>query len=120
MPLARHDRNAKGAPVADAVSTHMPLARHDLTPEQCAAAGMVSTHMPLARHDHKRITKAEHEKFLLTCLLRGMTGIRSSDARKPRFLLTCLLRGMTLCDENGGVSIRVSTHMPLARHDIPH
>ena len=81
----------------------------------------VSTHMPLARHDHTGINENKLiVGFLLTCLLRGMTGIRSSDARKPRFLLTCLLRGMTLCDENGGVSIRVSTHMPLARHDIPH
>ena len=33
------------------------------------------------------------------------------------FLLTCLLRGMTnVCGLAGG-TFRVSTHMPLARHD---
>ena len=76
--------------------------------------------MPLARHDEapERDT-ALPEQFLLTCLLRGMTGYSDADiayilisthmplARhdgmdlhaaevQPAFLLTCLLRGMTL------------------------
>ena len=57
---------------------------------------LVSTHMPLARHDASPREKSE---------------------RRERFLLTCLLRGMTI---RKGVNInsqRVSTHMPLARHD---
>ncbi len=56
--------------------------------------------------------------FLLTCLLRGMTVLQPPYFTGFLFLLTCLLRGMT-----GGVvylkpSPLVSTHMPLARHDI--
>ena len=35
-------------------------------------------------------------EFLLTCLLRGMTVYLHGIAFKFRFLLTCLLRGMTM------------------------
>ena len=35
------------------------------------------------------------KRFLLTCLLRGMTGTRRRNGENNRFLLTCLLRGMT-------------------------
>ena len=52
--------------------------------------------MPLARHDMVDITFYTFEKFLLTCLLRGMT--RYS---RQQLAVTC-----------------VSTHMPLARHDL--
>ena len=52
--------------------------------------------MPLARHDGAEIElPADKIAFLLTCLLRGMTG--RSDAVRETY--------------------RVSTHMPLARHD---
>ena len=56
-------------------------------------------------------------RFLLTCLLRGMTSHPFSLPTGSTFLLTCLLRGMTF-----GIYPRyrirhVSTHMPLARHD---
>ena len=52
--------------------------------------------MPLARHDHpSNDCICEHFRFLLTCLLRGMT---------KRFFL------IARCDG-------ISTHMPLARHD---
>ena len=53
--------------------------------------------MPLARHDGRNYDEIIQEwRFLLTCLLRGMTRL---DVPKLwlvcRFLLTCLLRGMT-------------------------
>ena len=55
--------------------------------------------------------------FLLTCLLRGMTGNDGSLTSISSFLLTCLLRGMT-CDTLEYLPGKaVSTHMPLARHD---
>ena len=40
-------------------------------------AGFISTHMPLARHDGKGlIVLLGNTKFLLTCLLRGMTSTK--------------------------------------------
>ena len=57
--------------------------------------------------------------FLLTCLLRGMTE-RTWDIRlRTKFLLTCLLRGMTYLLYDFLFFINISTHMPLARHDAP-
>ena len=78
----------------------------------------VSTHMPLARHDIDDQKKEELSKFLLTCLLRGMTHVAQKNTVFLVFLLTCLLRGMT--KYTGGQQKRneVSTHMPLARHDV--
>ena len=100
------------------VSTHMPLARHDQQPrgKGCAGKG-VSTHMPLARHDGGKNDIYMIARFLLTCLLRGMTYTCKSGttvwsfyshasceawhvvslmvAVSNGFLLTCLLRGMT-------------------------
>ena len=98
MPLARHD---KGQPLHASfnalflltcllrgmtcealrngiryacVSTHMPLARHDDFEKIWDVLGWVSTHMPLARHDSLLVLEVSaHYKFLLTCLLRGMT-----------------------------------------------
>ena len=55
----------------------------------------VSTHMPLARHDKRYGFSAIPIKFLLTCLLRGMTSAVHYVVGK----------------------YNVSTHMPLARHD---
>ena len=77
--------------------------------------------------------------FLLTCLLRGMTVISCLLWPGTKFLLTCLLRGMTssfsnivhnFCSFYSHASCeawrhilsimtwnKVSTHMPLARHD---
>ena len=57
----------------------------------------VSTHMPLARHDIDDQKKEELSKFLLTCLLRGMTHVAQKNTVFLVFLLTCLLRGMTYC-----------------------
>ena len=147
------------------ISTHMPLARHDLSlpeisiprsnfyshasceawhstgicafPRQkflltCLLRGMtashflrtgelvISTHMPLARHD-RRLTgwTVDGLTFLLTCLLRGMTAGNLTDFRcYNRFLLTCLLRGMTQFLFNNFCNGTISTHMPLARHDL--
>ena len=74
--------------------------------------------MPLARHDIcNRISAAPLCRFLLTCLLRGMTVSCRPCRLHWVFLLTCLLRGMT--NDNGNIiwNKDVSTHMPLARHD---
>ena len=58
------------------------------------------------------------QKFLLTCLLRGMTSRTITSLKKSRFLLTCLLRGMTSQPvEQPAFGSYISTHMPLARHD---
>ena len=53
--------------------------------------------MPLARHDCAR---------LVILLVR------------QEFLLTCLLRGMTTQNYYLTIANIVSTHMPLARHDV--
>ena len=55
------------------VSTHMPLARHDGDYIPFMYMYEVSTHMPLARHDHMSCLIDIVARFLLTCLLRGMT-----------------------------------------------
>ena len=78
----------------------------------------VSTHMPLARHDvDTRRYRYTIEKFLLTCLLRGMTRLEGNRYVHFQFLLTCLLRGMTQVGYSAAAHAKVSTHMPLARHD---
>ena len=76
----------------------MPLARHDFDWRAIGICVFVSTHMPLARHDAMvDITFYTFEKFLLTCLLRGMTRNSLFDMSGVNsFLLTCLLRGMTI------------------------
>ena len=123
------------------VSTHMPLARHDNVFKLFSDAWFVSTHMPLARHDCALPIFPREPMFLLTCLLRGMTGLLMSriyplkvsthmplarhdggpvkhTPRLRRFLLTCLLRGMTRLEAQLDLYGLVSTHMPLARHDV--
>ena len=141
MPLARHDVRTLYSNHVMVVSTHMPLARHDIWTVwrrihyskfllTCLLRGMtttgivtialrkVSTHMPLARHDpFSRHPSPVHLLFLLTCLLRGMTEISVLHTPTDRFLLTCLLRGMTNTRMQSKISLQVSTHMPLARHD---
>ena len=47
-----------------------------------------------------------------------MTGGLYHFFRKRQFLLTCLLRGMTEIVKKLKAGLKVSTHMPLARHDI--
>ena len=75
--------------------------------------------MPLARHDGAGRTGGNlGAGFLLTCLLRGMTAYQTMLTGKKVFLLTCLLRGMTGVEGHPAGSFYVSTHMPLARHDI--
>ena len=122
------------------ISTHMPLARHDSHAQYTDWDDRISTHMPLARHDSQERYLNTGGKFLLTCLLRGMTAVMSSHIMLSTFLLTCLLRGMTkpLCHCQShleflltcllrGMTIfpllsvsvgAISTHMPLARHDL--
>ena len=79
----------------------------------------ISTHMPLARHDVLRPSMVDvSDAFLLTCLLRGMTTIPTRTTKTNKFLLTCLLRGMTRSFIASRAVTEISTHMPLARHDI--
>ena len=102
----------------NSVSTHMPLARHDRFEYRMVNEMTVSTHMPLARHDLNATEWfLEDSMFLLTCLLRGMTEKGIFLSHSPKFLLTCLLRGMTVFFRSFVNQQRVSTHMPLARHD---
>ena len=75
MPLARHDDMSVREIREFKVSTHMPLARHDEMFMTAFEDLDVSTHMPLTRHDPSFLPIAQMpKKFLLTCLLRGMTG----------------------------------------------
>ena len=75
--------------------------------------------MPLARHDeHLRERHRQERMFLLTCLLRGMTQVTAEKGCNSKFLLTCLLRGMTRRTQTLAHIRNVSTHMPLARHDL--
>ena len=164
MPLARHDSIPICSAYSSAVSTHMPLARHDCGSQWTANYTTVSTHMPLARHDlalthpyisffcfyshasceawpPERLICCRIPRFLLTCLLRGMTHWHSkvisnlfvsthmplarhdwtpfyNTVQLHMFLLTCLLRGMTILQPlHSNIRNLVSTHMPLARHD---
>ena len=47
-----------------------------------------------------------------------MTGNHRYYAAHQKFLLTCLLRGMTIKERDASAFVDISTHMPLARHDI--
>ena len=46
-----------------------------------------------------------------------MTRLNRTQCHFPLFLLTCLLRGMTINIKKWSHIIKISTHMPLARHD---
>ena len=100
------------------ISTHMPLARHDVSCRRRRCRRSISTHMPLARHDKTCGAKKYAYEFLLTCLLRGMMRQWRLFCCDIQFLLTCLLRGMTDIDKGLSELRKISTHMPLARHDI--
>ena len=140
MPLARHDINTdccvnateflltcllRGMTVASTqhrfflnVSTHMPLARHDASVGLSAAQNMVSTHMPLARHDlvdgklmcivssfySHASCEAWHERDEFTNYFASFYSHASCEAWLRRVTRNRLI-------------IKVSTHMPLARHD---
>ena len=179
--------NLAGALTQFAISTHMPLARHDsfwmwsrryrgnfYSHASCEAwrrSSSVSRHIchfyshaSCEAWQHRQAGTTEQRRFLLTCLLRGMT-LMSKDkdpesristhmplARHDKtyadtcphkeyfyshasceawlmngetllteltFLLTCLLRGMTFFVANSRLLPLISTHMPLARHDVP-
>ena len=56
-------------------------------------------------------------KFLLTHLLRGVTGYAVTDVAGQLFLLTHLLRGVTAYFWLFKYTLDVSTHTPLARCD---
>ena len=47
-----------------------------------------------------------------------MTRYKMKDTYIRMFLLTCLLRGMTQRSCSRNIKTSVSTHMPLARHDV--
>ena len=78
----------------------------------------ISTHMPLARHD-KEIsdkTKKQVNFYSHASCEAWRSWIRLRHIHR-RFLLTCLLRGMTMCFCLLQDGQYISTHMPLARHD---
>ena len=121
----------------------MPLARHDLS-NATRSNGTQSfySHASCEAWQTTYYRTWSAGKFLLTCLLRGMTW--NGWTLRPRtsvsthmplarhdafcsasavafltFLLTCLLRGMTTDCMAQDTLVKVSTHMPLARHDQP-
>ena len=97
----------------------MPLARHDLAIAARPSFSLEFLLTCLLRGMTRRSErKQRRDKFLLTCLLRGMTGTVERYAREHQFLLTCLLRGMTSSLSRHICPKPVSTHMPLARHDM--
>ena len=101
------------------ISTHMPLARHDSTRPRYIAQPSISTHMPLARHDcsmFRLLPWTCHFYSHASC--EAWRGWHISVSIMPKFLLTCLLRGMTLCVSDITERAYISTHMPLARHDL--
>ena len=118
MPLARHDNQLMLLPLASpgfyshasceawlSYPVYYDLEQSFYSHASCEAwlppfltsyiIFVVSTHMPLARHDVISCLLWPGTKFLLTCLLRGMTHL---------FAICC-------------AKSFVSTHMPLARHD---
>ena len=56
--------------------------------------------------------------FLLTRLLRGVTGKSLLVQGRAEFLLTRLLRGVTKVTEGLVDTTQISTHTPLARRDM--
>ena len=140
MPLARHDVVFRVLLLHPFVSTHMPLARHDwilflelpgrLFLLTCLLRGMTYSSLDAAAilkgflltcllrgMTFSKAAWMPNIQFLLTCLLRGMTMVFSLISASLEFLLTCLLRGMTVYTYTGDNEWKVSTHMPLARHD---
>ena len=140
MSLARHDVSVISPIRQQVFSTPMPLARHDRFNRHGQYIVYFSTPMPLARHDRwlvRNQRKAEDfyshasceawqvffnkfstlSKFLLPCLLRGMTGNDIPYLHFSLFLLPCLLRGMTRQSVSNIGWHQISTPMPLARHD---
>ena len=141
MPLARHDRTIIDLLTYPYISTHMPLARHDKTLWDGFWYACISTHMPLARHDllpysfpfcmKNFYSHASCEAWLMvsviTQVFKDFYSHASCEAWLAfscfhsafrRFLLTCLLRGMTTQQLRLIQLHLISTHMPLARHDI--
>ena len=96
MPLARHDPSLSKLPTQKAVSTHMPLARHDTAPREPQPLLLVSTHMPLARHDDASLNYINDDIVSTHMPLARHDGTQPLPrSRIYKFLLTCLLRGMT-------------------------
>ena len=74
--------------------------------------------MPLARHDTESYQRIKsHAAFLLTCLLRGMTYWRFGTIWIYRVSTHMPLARHDAEMEKWGCLATVSTHMPLARHD---
>ena len=101
------------------ISTHTPLARRDMRDHFAAHPPKgISTHTPLARRDIFRVTIIRKIiQFLLTRLLRGVTGHGHLLDGLRAFLLTRLLRGVTSERTRFPVAFTISTHTPLARRD---
>ena len=73
--------------------------------------------MPLTRHDEDPESLNISSKFLLTCLLRGMTMAKGTlNAGSEVSTHMPLTRHDDMTDEERR-ALQVSTHMPLTRHD---
>ena len=142
MPLARHDREQPTTAYqccdfyshASCEAWHSRIIWSDWTNQfllTCLLRGMtegrqiISTSFP-DFYSHasceawrsKMLICTFSATFLLTCLLRGMTCKNKAPSSTKKFLLTCLLRGMTSLPLMKLSAWHISTHMPLARHDL--
>ena len=122
------------------VSTHMPLARHDGCVLSPIRPTDVSTHMPLARHDrlpawllhayYGFYSHASCEAWLSVLMSKdkdpGFYSHASCEAwpiwtaipwNSVRFYSHASCEAWRLIN-NDVIGINVSTHMPLARHDL--
>ena len=82
---------------------------------------MVSTRMPLAKHDSAHSFNIPScLSFLLTCLLRGMTVVFRVLLLHPFVSTHMPLARHDMNTDEVKEFLEVSTHMPLARHDVDH
>ena len=78
------------------ISTHTPHARRDHDSLSDIVNSKISTHTPHARRDLSAGRSTGGKPFLLTRLMRGVTGGQPKCLSAGRFLLTRLMRGVTL------------------------
>ena len=120
MPLARHDYGLYGAGyIGKSFYSHASCEAWRYLEKLYRELNSFYSHASCEAWPTNGADKSPNTSFLLTCLLRGMTSGRSDRQKTTGFLLTCLLRGMTEIQSVFATDPRVSTHMPLARHDFP-
>ena len=123
------------------ISTHMPLARHDqdldlFTPfgqyfyshASCEAWPKEFLHLDVHSdfYSHASCEAWHNQPHYIMVILHFYSHASCEAwpwclriyATRVLFLLTCLLRGMTAPQTTRRLLLQISTHMPLARHDL--